>query len=76
MNNFVQTLVPENKKIFLKLKNLHLKIAKATSAVDFNQNIYIVAGRTLCIRVTCVLTSVKADMMADMFALYVASQLL
>ena len=41
MNDFIQSLSDANRKVFYKIKNTVLKIAKSISAVDFNQNIYI-----------------------------------
>ena len=38
MNDFIQNLTNTEKKFFLKIKNLTLKIVKAVSAVDFNKN--------------------------------------
>ena len=38
MNDFIHSLNCENKKTFFRLKSFNLKIVKAISAVDFNQN--------------------------------------
>ena len=38
MNDYIQSLSDTNKKLFFRIKNTILKIVKATSAVDFNQN--------------------------------------
>ena len=38
MNDYIQSLSVADRKVFYKLKNTILKIVKATSAVDFNQN--------------------------------------
>ena len=38
MNDYIQSLSHDNKKVFYKIKNAVLKIVKSTSAVDFNQN--------------------------------------
>ena len=38
MNDYIQSLSVTNKKVFYKIKNTILKVVKATSAVDFNQN--------------------------------------
>ena len=38
MNGFIQSLSVANRRAFFKIKNSVLKIVKATSAVDFNQN--------------------------------------
>ena len=38
MNDYIQSLSHDNKKVFYKIRNVVLKIVKSTSAVDFNQN--------------------------------------
>ena len=38
MHDYIQSLSFAEKKVFFKLKNTTLKVVKATSAVDFNQN--------------------------------------
>ena len=39
MNEFIQSLHSIDKKDFYKIKNTIVKVVKAVSAVDFNQNI-------------------------------------